>query len=217
MFWGVSLMNRTLVIGTGNTHKVGEIAPLLLATGLPLSLVPASNYGLFNPVEDGATLEENAIIKARAALSLSGEWSIADDTGLSVEALGGRPGIFAARYAGEGRSFDDNINKMLGELEGVPEGRRGAVFQCVIALCARGQEPRTFRGECRGRITRARRGQGGFGYDPIFLIDGLNKSFAELNTGEKNSVSHRSIAVKLCRQALEKQIAALSETLNQKP
>jgi XTP/dITP diphosphohydrolase len=201
-------MKRTLVIGTGNKHKVTEIAPLLLQMGLPLELKLASDYGPFDPIEDGSTLEENAIIKANAALKLSGEWSISDDTGLAVDALGGRPGIYAARYAGEGCSFDDNIRKLLGELEGVPEGKRTATFQCVIALCVPGQAPKTFRGECRGRITLARRGAGGFGYDPIFLIDEVNKSFAELTTEEKNRVSHRSIAVKLCRAELERRLRA---------
>jgi len=199
-------MKRTLVIGTGNKHKVEEIAPLLLETGLPLELKSAAHYGKFNPVEDGSTLEENAIIKARAAMELSREWAISDDTGLSVDALNGQPGIYAARYAGEGCSFDDNIRKLLSEMAGVPEGKRGATFQCVIALLVPGKAPLTFRGECRGRITLARRGSGGFGYDPIFLIDELNKSFAELTTDVKNRVSHRSIAVKLCRAHLQKKI-----------
>src|SRR6185503_10270904 len=98
---------RTLVIGTGNPHKVQEIAPLL--AGLDVNLRAAGEYGPFNPVEDGNTLEENALIKARAALKFSGEWAISDDTGLEIDALGGRPGIYAARYAGEGCTFADNI------------------------------------------------------------------------------------------------------------
>ncbi|HYF47861.1 MAG TPA: RdgB/HAM1 family non-canonical purine NTP pyrophosphatase [Planctomycetota bacterium] len=197
---------RTIVIGTGNKHKVQEIAPLLLETGLPIELKPASDYGTFDPEETGTTLEENALIKARAALDLSGEWSISDDTGLEVDALGGRPGIYAARYAGEGCSFDDNINKLLGELKGVPLEKRTAKFASVIALCRPGQPPQYFRGECNGFINVERRGTGGFGYDPIFMITSLNKSFAELTTAEKNTVSHRSIAVKKCRAELERLI-----------
>src|SRR5437016_6072733 len=115
---------KILVLGTNNKHKAEEIAPLLTETGLNLNIRAASAYGKFDPVEDGDTLEENAIIKARAALALSNEWSIADDTGLFVDALDGRPGIYAARYAGPGCTFADNIKKMLSELKGVPFGKR---------------------------------------------------------------------------------------------
>ena len=198
------MKKKIIVMGTGNAHKVAEIAPLLNAAGLDIDLRAASAYGEFDPDECGATLEENAIIKARAAMTLSGEWALSDDTGLFVDALDGRPGIYAARYAGPSCSFDDNIRKMLGEMSGVPEGQRGATFSCVIALCRPGLEPLTFRGDCRGRILEARRGVGGFGYDPIFIIDGIEKSFAELNTAEKNVVSHRAIAVKKCREELTK-------------
>src|ERR1043165_6898424 len=193
--------SRILVLGTGNRHKISEIAPLLNDLGIELGA--AADYGPFDPVEDGSTLEENAIIKARAALKLSGEWAIADDTGLFVDALNGRPGIYAARYAGPGCTFADNFRKLLGELDGVPAGRRGAAFSCVIALCRPEFEPLLFRGDCRGHIALQPRGEGGFGYDPVFVIDRLNKSFAELTPEEKNRVSHRSIAVKYCRGKLK--------------
>ena len=199
-------MSRILVIGTGNTHKVQEIAPLLMESGLPLDLREASRYGRFEPVEDGGTLEENALIKARAAQELSGEWALADDTGLEVDVLGGRPGIYAARYAGPGCTFADNIHKLLGEMQGVPPERRTARFACVIALCVPGQEPRFFRGECPGSIASSPRGSGGFGYDPVFTIAGLEKSFAELTTSEKNGISHRALAVKQLRRALETEL-----------
>jgi XTP/dITP diphosphohydrolase len=195
---------RTLVIGTGNLHKVQEIAPLLLETGLTLDLRPASEFGKFDPAETGLTLEENARIKAHAAMELSNQWSLSDDTGLFIDALDGRPGIYAARYAGEGCSFEDNIQKVLKELHGVPISKRGAVFRSVIALCRPHEPPLYFKGECLGFISIERRGSGGFGYDPIFTISGLNKSFAELSLIEKNTVSHRSIAVKKCRATLEK-------------
>src|SRR5947207_2145469 len=126
-------MGRILVLGTNNNHKVRELAPLLSDIGVDLR--PASDYGPFDPPESGATLEENALIKARAALQLSGEWAIADDTGLFVDALNGRPGIYAARYAGVGCTFADNIRKLLRELEGIPLSQRTAQFSCVIALC----------------------------------------------------------------------------------
>jgi XTP/dITP diphosphohydrolase len=193
---------RTIVIGTGNKHKVQEIAPLL--SGLPIELKAAGEFGAFDPDENGNTLEDNALIKARAAMALSGQWAISDDTGLEIDALDGRPGIFAARYAGPGCTFDDNIRKVLNEMQNVPEGKRNAKFACVIALCRPGEKPQTFRGECKGHISTQRRGDGGFGYDPIFVIDELNRSFAELTTEEKNRISHRAIATKLCRTYLEK-------------
>jgi XTP/dITP diphosphohydrolase len=193
-------MPRILVVGTNNRHKLGEIAPLL--DGLGLQLRAAGEYGRFEPVEDGATLDENAILKADAALKLSGEWSIADDTGLGVDALGGRPGMYAARYAGEGCTFADNVRKLLGEMQGVPEGRRGATFVCVIALCRRGAAPLTFRASCRGRILEQPRGTGGFGYDPVFQLEGMDRAFAELTPGEKNQLSHRARAVRLLRAEL---------------
>jgi len=199
---------RILVIGTANKHKVEEIAPVLLETGLPLKLRLAPSYGKFEPNEGGSTLEENALIKAQAAMNLSGAWAIADDTGLEVDALNGRPGIYAARYAGEGCNFDDNIRKLLDELEGVPQEKRTATFLCVIALCRPGHPPQTFRGECRGWIGTARRGAGGFGYDPVFVVTELDKSFAEMSMPEKNRLSHRALAVRLCRQELEKIISS---------
>lgn len=197
------MIRKILVLGTGNNHKVAEISPLLNETGLNLDVRTASSYGAFDPDESGVTLEENALIKARASMALSGEWSISDDTGLFVDALNGRPGIYAARYAGIGCTFADNIRKLLGELEGIPQGLRGATFSCVIALCRPGHEPLTFRGDCRGHISLRPSGEGGFGYDPVFVIDAVDKSFAELTTAEKNSISHRSLAVKKCREALK--------------
>ena len=193
-------MSDVLVVGTNNRHKLSEIGPYL--DGLNLELKLAATFGPFDPDENGSTLEENALIKARAAMELSGQWSIADDTGLEVDALDGRPGIHAARYAGEACNFEDNIRKLLGELSGVPDERRTAQFVCVIALCRPGCEPLTVRGCCDGRILNERRGSGGFGYDPVFGIDALGKSFAELTRDEKNRISHRGRAVRLIREKL---------------
>src|SRR5689334_17276656 len=116
------MAKRVIVLGTGNKHKVAEIAPLL--SDLNIELRAASDYGHFDPEESGSTLEENALIKARAAMMLSNEWSISDDTGLFVDALNGRPGIYAARYAGPGCTFEDNIRKLLNDLDGVPDEKR---------------------------------------------------------------------------------------------
>lgn len=195
-------MQRILVLGTGNRHKLGEIEPLL--TGLDLTLKVAGEYGSFNPVEDAPTLEANAIIKAEAALTLSGEWSFADDTGLEVDAIGGRPGVHAARYAGPECDPSKNIDKLLGALRGVPYEKRTARFVCVIAFCRPGLPPQSFRGSCAGHILTARRGTSGFGYDPVFLVDGLEKTFAEMSLDEKNRLSHRACAVTLFRTELVK-------------
>ncbi|MCZ7643977.1 MAG: RdgB/HAM1 family non-canonical purine NTP pyrophosphatase [Planctomycetota bacterium] len=194
-------MARILVVGTNNTHKLDEIRPLL--AGVNVVLRAAGEFGAFDPIEDGKTLDENAILKARAALNLTGEWSIADDTGLEVDALDGRPGLYAARYAGEGCTFRDNIAKLLRELDGVPEARRTARFVCVIALCRPGDEPATFRATCPGRILEAPRGGLGFGYDPVFFADDAGKALAELTLEEKNRLSHRARAVKLFRSELK--------------
>lgn len=186
---------KTLIIGTGNKNKVAEIVPLM--KGIEVDLRLATTYGHFDPEENGSTLEENAIIKAKAAMELSGEWAFSDDTGIYVDALDGRPGIYAARYAGKGCEFIENVKKVLRELEGVPETKRTATFATVIAFCRPGHEPRTFRGECTGRILTEFRGSAGFGYDPIFQLDGLDKTFAEMSQEEKNSLSHRAKAMKL--------------------
>lgn len=192
---------RILVLGTNNAHKAEEIAPLLEGTGVDLRT--AGSFGAFDPDEHGETLEANALIKARAAMDLSGQWSIADDTGLEVDALDGRPGIYAARYAGEGCTFQDNIDKMLRELKGVPDEKRGARFACVIALCRPGYEPMTFRGTLAGRIVDSAKGTQGFGYDPIFFVTESGKTLAELSREEKNRISHRARAVKLLRAELK--------------
>ena len=193
-------MKKTLILGTNNRHKLIEITPLLEGVGVQLR--SAGEYGAFDPEETGATLEENAILKARAAMELSKEWACADDTGLEVDALGGRPGIFAARYAGPGCTFEENIRKLLGELKNCPAGLRQARFTCVIALCRPGAEPMTFRAGCAGRILTEPRGTGGFGYDPVFWVEEAGKSFAELALEEKNRLSHRARAVRMLRAEL---------------
>jgi XTP/dITP diphosphohydrolase len=192
---------RTLVIGTGNPNKLLEIVPHL--RGSDFMPVTASTYGKFNPDETGLTLEANAIIKAKAACELSGEWSIADDTGLFVDALNGAPGVWSARYAGPGCAPADNVRKLLSEMSGVPEESRTATFACVIALCVPGQEPITFDGACGGSIIAELRGGNGFGYDPIFKVSGYGKTFAELPEETKNVISHRGIAMAKLRKYLE--------------
>lgn len=192
-----------IVIATANRHKAAELASLLSCPGI--EFVPLSDFPGAGPVEeDGATLEENALKKARSAAAATGLRALADDTGLEVEALGGAPGVYSARYAGEGRSYADNNDKLLRALEGFPPAARRAAFRCVIALCSPDGSAVTAEGSVRGRILEAPRGEGGFGYDPLFLPEGLGLSFAELSAGEKNKISHRSAAVRNMLPNLEK-------------
>ena len=148
-------------------------------------------------VEDGATYGENALKKAWSAAKFTGKPALADDTGLEVDTLGGQPGLYSARFAGEGCTFQDNVLKLLHLLEGVPSERRGARFVCVVALVAPGGRERVVEGELCGRITESQAGIGGFGYDPVFYVPEAGKTLAELTADEKNRISHR-------RRALDK-------------
>lgn len=190
---------KTIVMASGNAGKIREIAELL--ADLDLEIVPQSNYGVSDADETGTTFEENAIIKARHAVAATGLPAIADDSGLSVDALDGRPGVYSARYAGPTASDDDNIDKLLAELDGVTA--RGAAFHCVACfLEAVDDEPLLARGAWRGEILTARRGDGGFGYDPVFLDPELGRASAELTAAEKNARSHRGRALGILAREL---------------
>ena len=182
------------VLATFNRDKARELEALLALPGL--ELVSLSEWPqAIAPIEDGATLLDNARIKARAALALTGRPAIADDTGLAVDALGGAPGVHTARFAGPAASYEDNMMHLLRALEQVPAGARSARFQtCCVAAFPDGREV-VANGQLEGRIAIERRGSGGFGYDPVFeLPDG--RMLAELNHDEKNAISHRGQAVK---------------------
>jgi len=181
-----------------NPHKLAELAALLALPGV--ELVALSDFpGATAPAEDGATLLDNARIKARAAVAHTGLPAIADDTGLEVDALDGRPGVHAARYAGPGATYADNVARLLGELQGVPRDRRTARFRTVcVARHPDGREV-TGDGVLEGVITDMPRGGLGFGYDPVFEIagpGGAGRTLAELPAGEKNACSHRARAVR---------------------
>jgi XTP/dITP diphosphohydrolase len=180
-----------LVLATGNPGKAAEIE-LLLADVPGLELLPRPDH-VPEPVEDGATLLDNARIKARALVEATGEAAVADDTGLEVDALGGAPGVLTARYAGEDATYEDNWRKLLRELG--DEANRRAVWRTVaLALWPDGTE-RWAEGTCEGTITREAVGAEGFGYDPVFVPDdGDGRTFAELSRAEKNAVSHRGRA-----------------------
>ena len=185
----------TIVMASGNAGKIKEIATLL--AHLNVNVVPQSDYGVSEADETGSTFEENAIIKARHAAAATGLPAIADDSGLVVDALDGRPGVYSARYAGVGASDEQNIDKLLEELEGVTDDQRSAAFHCVACfVLSADAEPLLAKGSWQGHILDARRGSGGFGYDPVFLDPESDKASAELSPREKNARSHRGRALR---------------------
>ena len=187
-----------MVVATGNRHKVEEIRAML--ADLPITIRSLAEFpGAPDVVEDGATYRENALKKAWSAAKFTGKPALADDTGLEVDALGGQPGLYAARFAGESCTFQDNIRKLLRLMEGVPLDRRGARFVCVIALVDPNGREQVVEGELRGRITESQSGGGGFGYDPVFYVPEAGKTLAELTADEKNRVSHRRRALDRAR------------------
>jgi XTP/dITP diphosphohydrolase len=184
-----------LVLATGNRKKVVEMAELLQE--LSVQLLMAIDFpDLEMPEEEGSTFEENARLKSRAVAAFTGLPSLADDSGLVVDALGGRPGIYSARYAGEGCSYADNNAKLLQELQGVPQEKRTARFIAVMVLTMPDGRERVAEGCCEGYITADPRGEAGFGYDPVFVPEGYDKTFAELGAEIKNRISHRAKALK---------------------
>jgi XTP/dITP diphosphohydrolase len=191
----------TLVIGTHNKKKCREIERVLAMPGLRL-LTLDDFPGAPVPVEDGDTFEANAIIKATQLADALGETVAADDSGLEVDALDGRPGVYSARYAGEHGNDRRNFQKVLAELRGVPPERRTARFRCVAALARPGKLLTTMHGTCEGVIAEAPRGDGGFGYDPIFLVPDLGRTAAELAPDEKDAISHRGAAFHGLRREL---------------
>ncbi|MBE7031688.1 MAG: XTP/dITP diphosphatase [Ruminococcaceae bacterium] len=190
-----------LILASKNPHKAAEMQAIL-GESVELITQDAAGFGDLDVIEDGSTFEENALKKAVTIMEASGAPAIADDSGLSVDALQGRPGIFTARFAGENATDDENINKLLDELKNVPEAERTARFVCVIALAIPGEEPKTFRGEAEGRILFEKHGENGFGYDPVFYLPQFDSSMAEIAADVKNSVSHRFNALKLLKEYL---------------
>ena len=186
-----------LLIATRNKHKLEEIRAIFLQPDI--ELVCALNYpNAPDVVEDGDTFEANAIKKAVTLARATGLWSLADDSGLEVNALNGAPGIYSARYAGEPSSYPANNRKLLKELE--KTSNRRARFRCVIALSSPGGRVKTVDGRCEGVIAREERGTQGFGYDPLFVPDGFSQTFAEMDPDIKNSISHRGRALVKARQ-----------------
>lgn len=176
-----------IVLASSNEHKVKEINAIVTGTGIEFILPPAG----FDPVEDGETFEENSLIKAKEAYKLGKTWTLADDSGLCIDALDGAPGIHSARYA---KTPQARIDRVLKEMQGIEN--RSARFKCCMTLLNPEGEVAFFHtGVCEGSIINEQRGINGFGYDPIFLLDGLDKTMAELSEEEKNKISHRGKAL----------------------
>jgi XTP/dITP diphosphohydrolase len=197
---------KRLAFASGNRHKVAEIGAMLRQRGWEVEPLPLTVD------EDAATFAGNAEKKARAALAQSGLPSLADDSGLEVDALDGAPGVLSARWAGEPCDDTANNAKLLRELAGVPDERRTARFRCALVFVDGDGTRLVADGACRGRIGHAPRGAGGFGYDPLFLIDGdeEGRTMAELSADHKNRISHRAMALAKMVQALDERYGKIA-------
>ncbi len=195
-----------VVLASNNRGKVREFGELL--AHFHLEVVPQSEFQVPEAEETGLSFVENAILKARNAAARAGLPAIADDSGIEVDALHGAPGIRSARFAGPEASDQDNLDKLLAELEDVPEELRSARFQCLVVYLEHAEDPTPIicQGTWEGRITRAPRGDNGFGYDPVFLVPGHHRTAAELPAETKNAISHRGQALRRLVEVLKKDL-----------
>lgn len=200
------LSQGTLVLASNNKGKIAEFEKMFTELDLPVDVIPQGKLNIEDAIEDGLSFVENAIIKARHAAKISGKPALADDSGICVPILGGAPGIYSARYAGEHGNDAANNQKLLGDLNAFrQEGQTiEGMFVCVLALVEHAKDPlpKIFQGIWTGEILDAVRGENGFGYDPLFWLPELGKSSAELSKAEKNQISHRGQAMQLFRQSL---------------
>ena len=204
-------MIRELVLATRNRHKREELAVLLGDLGITIRTLDKFPDAP-DVVEDGDTCEANAIKKARAIAEFTGLPAVADDTGLEVDALGGRPGVYAARYAGEDATYEDNCRKLLQELIDVPRERRAARFLTVAAIALPSGEIRVAQGTLDGVIAEEASGTLGFGYDPVFLIPELGKTLAQMSADQKNKISHRAKAFTQAKDLLREMESEILES-----
>lgn len=194
-------MPPKLLVATRNPGKIRELRALF--SDLPVDYLTLDEAGVKDEVaETGDTYAANALLKANAAYQATGLLSLGDDSGVEVDALGGRPGLYSARYGERTLTWPERRAKLLGELEGTPEEKRTARFRCVMALCAPGRPPTTVEGVCEGRIALAPAGTGGFGYDPVFYLPDYGCTMAELDEDTKNRISHRGLAARKAKAVL---------------
>jgi len=195
-----------LVLATNNTDKVREMKNLL--DDLDIEILTSKDFDDFPDIEEtGTTLEENAILKAEGIFRATGRPSLADDSGLEVDALDGRPGVYSSRYTGPGCTYDDNNKKLLEEMNGVPWDKRTARFRCVIAICFMPGDTVLVEGKAEGYISEKKAtATQGFGYDPVFYYPPHKKTFADLTLDEKNKISHRGLALKAAKQILQERL-----------
>jgi XTP/dITP diphosphohydrolase len=194
---------KELVVATRNAGKIRELE--LLLQGIVEKILPIGSYpGIPDVDEDGATFAENAVKKARFAAQATGLPALADDSGLVVDALGGRPGVYSARFAGKGAGDSANNLKLLAEMAGIVPSKRTAAFHCVLAFCLPDGACRTFEGRLPGIILEEQQGDGGFGYDPLFLVPEYGQTLAQLSLEIKNGISHRGRALEEFRRYLAK-------------
>ena len=191
-----------IVLASSNQHKLSEIEAILSDFDFELETMADAGYGDEDIVEDGDTFEANSLIKAKVVHEKLGVASLADDSGLEVDFLNGAPGVYSARYAGEPKSDAKNNAKLLAALEGVDDTLRTAQFVTVLTLIFENGDTLVARGEVKGIIGHAPRGSNGFGYDPLFIVPELDKSFAELDAKEKNALSHRANALKVLKDMI---------------
>ncbi|PRS10465.1 non-canonical purine NTP pyrophosphatase [Bacillus atrophaeus] len=196
------IIMKEAIIATHNPGKVKEFKDILAPKGFDVKSL--ADIGFLEEIEEtGHTFEENAVLKAEAVAKAVNKMVIADDSGLSVDNLGGSPGVYSARYAGEQKDDTANINKVLQELKGIEKEQRTARFRCALAVSIPGEETKTVEGHVEGYIAEEPKGENGFGYDPIFIVKDKDKTMAELTSDEKNKISHRANALKKLSQLLE--------------
>jgi len=191
-----------ILLATNNSDKITEIRNKLYGLNITILTLKDINI-IIDVLEDSETLEGNALKKAKEIFEATGIPAVADDTGLFVDALGGEPGVFSSRYAGNDATYDDNCRKLLKNMENIPDYKRNAHFKTVICFYVNISEQYFFEGLVKGKIINEKRGIEGFGYDPLFIPDGFNKTYAEMSLQEKNKFSHRAKALEQFRLFLD--------------
>ena len=195
--------NMKIVAATGNKHKIEEIESITKKFGMNVITKAEAGVGDLEVEETGTTFEENSLIKAEAIMKATGMPAIADDSGLEADALNCAPGVYSARFSGEGATDESNNAKLLKLMENIPDDERSARFVSVVTLCFPDGTVVAARGECPGTLRRSPRGDGGFGYDPLFVPVGYDKTYAEISAEEKNIISHRAKALGILRMKLK--------------